>query len=162
MGFARPAIRMEIEGLGQLLDNLSNLPTKVEKRVTRKALNRAAKPVVRMAKTLVPRRTGLLRKSIGVRPARISRKRGTAFVVVGPRRRFLGAPRQVRSRETGKVRTVTPVATKYAHLVERGTSRSRAYEFMGMALRSTRAESLRILSAEIRAGIAAEARKAKS
>ena len=92
---------------GQVVRVLNELPTNVENQIVRPASSKAYKPIVQAAKAILGsrRRTGLLRKSIGL----VQRtRRGTVYTIVGPRTGF-------KDPETGE----NPV--NIAHLVELGT-----------------------------------------
>ena len=136
------AIKGELQGLQGVLAALDRLKQGARNRILRKALPAAGKPMTKDAKTLAPRESGLLRKSIGA----VTRtdKSGFVLVIIGPR---VGFKQQVKLKK-GRIfrqrgaRTVwipkpspeqlsmmrNPI--KYAHLVELGTRYRRAKPFL--------------------------------
>lgn len=102
-------IQARIEGAETLQAMLKSLPAQVARRVLRPALNAEGSKVVTQSKQLVPKATGLYKRSIGKKTKTYTQS-GNIIVIVGPRTGF----RQVIA---GKPHD--PV--KYAHLVEFGT-----------------------------------------
>lgn len=103
-------IQIDLTGLKEILAKLDGLakPGKV-RMIYRKVLNAITKPVLKTAKSLVPERTGQLRKSLG-RKVRTYPGSGVTVGVVGPRFGF-------KIEINGK--SINPV--HYAHLQENGT-----------------------------------------
>jgi hypothetical protein len=101
-------IQARIEGVERLQAIMKSLPAQVARRVLRPALNAEGSKVVTQSKLMVPKSTGLLKKSIG-KKTKTYTQTGNIVVVVGPRTSF-------RQMVSGKPRD--PV--KYAHLVEFG------------------------------------------
>jgi len=95
---------------------LRELGSRTAKRVIRQAVRAAAKPVIKTARQLVPRVTGLLRASLGVRIK--TYKRGVVAAIIGPRVEFKS---KIREGLEGKQKKQIPA--NYAHLVEFGTDR---------------------------------------
>lgn len=102
-------IQARIEGVEKLQALMKNLTAQVSRRVLRPALNAEGSKVVAQAKRLVPKVTGLFKKSLG-KKTKTYVQSGNIIVVAGPRTGF----KQV---VAGKPRD--PV--KYGHLVEFGT-----------------------------------------
>ena len=74
------SIKFSMIGFEQFRLSLENLPSKVSKRVLRKALRAGAKPIAAAAKNLAPSKSGALRSSIKVRSGKRSR-RGMSIIV---------------------------------------------------------------------------------
>ena len=117
-------IRGELTGLRDALNSLKAVKRSAGSRILRKGLAAASKPMLDTARRLVPRRTGLLRKSLG-RKIKTYRSTGTVVVMIGPR---TGFKRVVRVKGRRTFQRNDP--THYAHLVERGTVHSRATPFL--------------------------------
>jgi HK97 gp10 family phage protein len=103
--------------------------SKIEKRVASAAVRAASRPVVNAARAAVPRDTGQLRKSIGVK---VKRYKGAVWAGIGPRSGFKITASDGRPRNP----------TQYAHLIERGTRKQRARPFLRPAIDGTRTEQL--------------------
>ena len=56
----------EIIGMDEILRKLKKLPEKIQQRVVVGAVRASAKPIIKEARALVPKKTGTLKKSIGV------------------------------------------------------------------------------------------------
>lgn len=113
---------IEIGGEVALKDALSLLSKKMQREIGFEAVVTAMTPVVSRAKRYARRSmdTGNLHDSIGIKSTpRL--KKGRLYAIVGPRRKFRKAD------PSGKG---FRVATKIAHLVEFGTSKSAAKPFM--------------------------------
>ena len=108
MPSARVKMRIESHAIKSLVEKLAGLDRKVARKALKAGINDGTKAVLWDAKARTPRRTGLLRKSLG---RKVKSYRGGAVIVgvIGPRRGF-------RMVIDGK--PVNPV--KYAHLVEYG------------------------------------------
>lgn len=101
-------IKAHIEGVEKLQAIMAGLPAQVARRVLRPALNAEGSKVVTQSKQLVPKQTGLFKRSMG-KKTKTYTQTGNIIVIVGPRTGY----RQVIG---GKPHD--PV--KYAHLVEFG------------------------------------------
>ena len=132
-------IRLNIQGLEPLKKTLRDLPETLKKSGEKAVLRAGGAPIRKAAKRYAAssKDSGLLLKSIGLN---VKTVKGVTSVRVGPRKGFEGKPKQVKSRKTGKIRTVTPNPIYYAHLVEFGTSRTAAKPFMRPAIDSTQGE----------------------
>lgn len=107
-----PSLRMKMKVDGAAIAKLAAKLGQIDRKIARKALkqgiNEITKNVLWTAKSLVPKRTGQLRRSLG-RIVKVYRGGSTVVGIVGPRKGFKivinGVP-------------INPV--KYAHLVEFG------------------------------------------
>lgn len=123
---------MNVTGDKAIIDKLRTLPDKLAKKVMRRALMKAATPVINAAKKNAPKDTGALRKGI---TRKISVK--GALVVkaeVGIKKGKVGRRRPVR----------------YAHLAKPRKV------WLFNALEQNKGQVMSILAAEIKAGIAKE------
>ena len=141
---------MKLEGARALQRLLEKLPGKAQRRVFKKAHKKAGKVIVKAAKARVPKRTGLLKKSIFAHAKRLRKSPDVMAVIIGPRRRFHGTFEGIKT-----------TASKYAHLVERGSATMPARPFLRPALASSGGEALKVLGEEIGKGITKEALKMK-
>lgn len=148
----RASVKVQVDGLKPLLDKLAGMKRGVRNRVLRPAIRKAYRPVVQAAKALVPTDTGWLKKSLTAKVT-TSRRAGVVTGIVGPRTKFV----KVFTTATG--RQVKRWATKYAHLVEFGTTHSRAKSFLMAGFRTAKTQVESILRREIEEGIEREARK---
>lgn len=111
-------IKGKIEGADQVVSALQDLEKKVRKKALRAAVSKAGSIILKRAKQLAPKDSGLLKKSLG-RKVKVYPS-GVAVAIVGPRKGF----RQDATRRKGKWAAVSTIAdpTKYGHLVELGTA----------------------------------------
>jgi hypothetical protein len=132
-------IRMELKGVPQAMAALSELPRRVGFKHLRIALNAGGGILKQSAMSHAPSKTGLLRKSIGVKVKipdasfNVKHHGKAAYIVIGPRRGFVrasinnaGAAKLLSDRKAlkrvlggGRVNTRNPA--RYAHLVHGGT-----------------------------------------
>lgn len=103
--------QFQMRGYAELEKRLATLGPKIARRVLRKAVDKAATPIVQSAKQRVPAQTGLLRIAIGKKTKMYTRSR-TAVAIIGARTKF-------RSKLAGRWPKRKPA--NYAHLVEFGT-----------------------------------------
>jgi len=75
------ALEFDIKGLNKVEAALTRFPINVEKKMLKKAMRFGAKAIVKEARSLAPRRTGRLAKSIGV-VSGSRRDRGASLIVV--------------------------------------------------------------------------------
>lgn len=122
---------------------LKALPEKIQKKVLRKAMSKATTTVSREMRAKAPVKSGALRRSIGKRTKSYQRGQ-TIYGVVGPRSSF-------------EMDGQKP--SKYAHLVEFGSSRSSPKPFARPAYQSANAEASKQLANDIVNGAIAEAAK---
>ncbi len=136
---------MEVEGLEQVLSRLRHVGNKAATKVVRDAVSGESKAVLAGAKAAVRVDTGTLKRALG-RKVKSYPKSSAAVAIVGPRSAF----KVKKTRVDGKV-VRAKVATgfgrqvsrggreqfawpsKYSHLVEKGTRRSRAFPFLAPA-----------------------------
>ena len=130
-------VQAKIEGLEDVLSRLAAIQASVAKKLLKKAINGGTRTVLRAAKAAVPRKSGLLRRSLG-RSVSVDRHTGAVTGTVGPRK---GYGEQV----TRDGRSIYSDPIKYAHLVEFGTRPhgyrtrkgqhpgAKAYPFLGPA-----------------------------
>lgn len=165
---------------------LEQLPVRTQLRQQRIALNAMGGEIKREMVARAPRDSGLLKKSPGVKvkipnASRNARHHGKpAYVVIGPRRKVIGAvglSGKVR-RRTRILRTAGQFAsaggiqirrpTRYAHLLEKGhrivrggvvVGRVRAQPFVGPAADVARHRGMAAYTRKLSEGIAAEATK---
>lgn len=143
-------VGMKLFGDRELRRALGGMRAATQRKIVRPAVNAALTPVNKAAKRSAPKRTGQLKRSIG-KVVRLYKKRGVIWGGVGPRKGF-------KVIIDGKA--VDP--TKYAHLVERGTVRTKANPFLRRALDENKSEAKRIMAERIRAGIAKEVARQKA
>lgn len=148
------AVKARVEGVQDLIAQLDGLKKSLRNKILRKAVSNAGKTLLWAARARASgfKRTGLLYKSLG-RKVKVYPS-GAVVAIVGARKGFkqvIG----VRKRDS-RPGTKYPKAagdpiyadpTKYLHLVELGTRRSRAYEPLKQALETNKV------------GIAAQMRK---
>lgn len=122
--------------------------------ITLKAIKAGAKLVQARAKTKVVKRSGALRQSIGIKAEKGRKGKTLALAVVGARVKVV---RQY------KGKSIRPA--KYAHLVEKGTSRAAAKPFLKPSLDGQKTAVskavLDTLAAEIQKELAKAAARAK-
>lgn len=141
---------IDISMLGdkKLQRQLSKLPARVEKRIVRKALRAAARPVLRAAKQKCPVDTGALKKGLKIRARKRSRK-SFGVDVSTPTREKLGI--------ASDSKWYYPALVEYGY-VRKGITYA-ARSFLRSAKDATRSAALAILKREIGAGVIREARK---
>lgn len=100
--------KIESQAVKVLANRLAQIDRKVARKAIRDGINEATREVLATAKSLVPKRSGQLRKSLG---RKVKSYRGGAVIVgiVGPRKGF---------RVMYRGKWIDPA--KYAHLVEYG------------------------------------------
>lgn len=132
---------------------LTQLGKRAATRVLKRAAQGALKSLVAPARAKVPRRYGLLRKSLGT-TVKYYRQSGTVFVAMGPRP---GWKTPIVDRRTGQVRFANP--QMYAHLVERGTRRAAAHPFLRPVWDAQKVAIVRTFCKKLLTGFDVEARK---
>lgn len=109
-------MRITTSGFPETIAKLNELSSRVQKRLVERAGRAALKPIVNAARSRVPKDTGNLRKSIGVKKTkRVGR--GEVILLVGPRDGFKWA-RSGRNIENDPVRYAVPV--EYGHVLPGG------------------------------------------
>ena len=142
---------------GQLKVDLTPLDGLRRSLVT-KIMRKATTEAVRVVRTAIKsnaqavRRYGFLAKSIGIK---VKMYNGVAVGIVGPRTKYVKARGSfARGEHKGQPRVARP--SKYLHLIERGTKRSKARPILGPALDATKSQWVEVLSHALERGIAAE------
>lgn len=139
---------VRLDGFKELERKLNELPVKLQKKHSRRAISKAARRLVKSAKEKVPKRSGQLKKSLGFRPR--TYKSGV-MAIVGPRKGF---------RTVVNDKPHDPA--KIAHLVELGHGGKHAAEahpFLRPAMDATNASNLELIAQTLREGLAEEALK---
>lgn len=121
------------------------LKDRLTSKALRKGLTDAGKVYLRIAKSTVPKRTGITRKSMA-RKVKIYRS-GVGVLIVGPRTNF---------KRTGvyRGRTYTVNPAKIFHLLEKGTSHSQGLFILKGALTSGRSGAKAAFEAAVRSVMA--------
>jgi HK97 gp10 family phage protein len=146
-------VRARLTGLKDVLDRLAHLRKQTTRsKIARRALQMASTPILKTAKRLAPKETGLLRKSIG-RRLKTYRRTGTVFVMIGPRYGF----KQLVTLASGKQHLRNPI--KYAHLVELGTANAPPHPFLRPAWDAHKAQAEATIRRIVLEEITAEAAK---
>jgi hypothetical protein len=118
------------------------------RKAVRIGLNRASAPVKAavVSHAGARKRYGYLQKSIRIRLRTYSADRWVS--VIGPSTKFVRRKgKYTRGKRKGEPRLFKP--SKYAHLFERGTKRSKAYPFLGPAYAETAGPFIRRAGREI-------------
>lgn len=156
----------EIAGLKPLLKRLKVLPERSQRRVLRPAITKAATPIVKAARRLAPKGTGLthsgrerrhLGKTITKTRAKLYRRTGTVMAIIGPAKGE--APHShlvhdgtqphaiVLTKPLQLGRVTLPAGFTIPH------PGAKANPFLSRAVDATRAQSQAILQRAIAAGI---------
>jgi HK97 gp10 family phage protein len=149
MGFN---IKETVTGLQGVLKNLAGLKNAAQRRVLRKAMDKASQPMTKTAKALAPVESRLYKKSIGRKVK--TYPSGVVVVLIGARTGFktkvrIKGNRVYRIIRGRRVRIRTPKPemlemlrnpTKYSHLIEFGTSKSAAVPHLRPAFQQHRAQ----------------------
>jgi len=112
----------EVIGLDKVLKKLKKLPERVQKNVLTGAMRAATKPIIKEARNLVPKSSGVLKKSIGAKKRQSKNKNIIHF-------------------------SVAPLVKKggfYAHMIEFGTVKMSAKPFMRPAVDKTADETIKV------------------
>lgn len=179
----KAAIALRLSGVQELQHALLELPREPANRAVRKSLSKAARIIAKQARANaraiknVPtaESTGALARSVGV-VIKTSRRQNFTYAVIGPRRRYVenfnAAERTrtaTRGGKPGKTfrASVVPTSlkrgpTRYAHLVEFGTRRTRSHPFLRAAMHAKKAEALASIRSTIGPNIDLEALRLRS
>jgi HK97 gp10 family phage protein len=139
-------MHLQLSGDITLLARFHELPPKVQKKYGRRGVAKAARLMVKSAKTKCTVRTGQLKKSLGFRPR--TYKTGV-FAVIGPRGGFETVGKDGKKHDPKKI----------AHLVEMGHGGPRPAmpkPFLRPAMYETAPECANKIAAELAAGLRAE------
>ena len=155
-------VNLNITGVEELVKKLQTIEKKHARKAARTAIGEATKIVLKTAKALVPKDTGLLRKSLG-RKVKVYRRNGVVTGLVGPRTNVTDRLKSRKGRGVvaklneivGKALNaeVAKKPARYAHLVELGTMHSAAQPFLRPALDSNRDRLVGVIAAKLKAGI---------
>lgn len=167
MNWDRQAGSIAVEGLPEVLALLDGLKRTAQGELLGAALRTALRPVRDLARQRCPVSSkeidpylepGLLKKSIAVKiaPQRGAYPSGKVIGYVGPQR---GMRRQAGTRRTGKSWYQNPA--KYAHLIEKGTRRSKAQSFLRAAWDALHDQAIQAFKDKIRADILKAAQSGK-
>jgi HK97 gp10 family phage protein len=153
---ARPrvnqTVRVQVQGLKETFRAMENVKQGVRNRVLRKASRAGFKPVLAAARSLAPVDTGWQKRSLGVR-IHTGRKSGVVSANIGAR------TKQEATKTDKRGRSVKRYATKYTHLIHKGTHRSRAQPFLKQAFDQTQGQVVSIMRREIGVGVDAEVKR---
>lgn len=153
----------QLDGMEGVKRKLAAVSRTVRGKVVRKAMGKTVRPLVKLAKARVQVDTGWLKKSLGDKVS-TTRGKGVTVGIVGPRYGFKGSKKKGTRKLTafGKrlVANTWKRPTRYAHLVELGTYRTRAYPFIQTAWRAGKGQAENTLISEIKAGLLQAARTA--
>ncbi len=144
-------LRIEIKGQDEVLRNLALLGKKMETKIARKAIRAALKPIQTAMEQNAARHqvTGALAKSI---INTVKAKKGVVDGRVGPDKNFaVPLPGRTKRRKglaglLGGREQLMRKPQKYAHLIEFGTYRSRAFPFMRPAFDAQQGAAATILA----------------
>jgi HK97 gp10 family phage protein len=126
------AVKAVITGVSELVGAFRGAADRLRNRHLVKAARDTAARVVRSARSKTPVDTGMLRQSLASRVLGFPGS-GRVAAVIGPRPGFvLSVGTYKRGRKKGQAKFRDPA--KYAHLVELGTRRTRAYHMLRDAL----------------------------
>lgn len=135
-------VKDTITGLDDLFARLKAIPKKLQNKALKDGVGKAGKEILWKAKGKAPRKSGLLRKSLG-RKVKVYRNSGAAVAIVGPRKGFKGLA------ERGG-REVMSDPVRYAHLVELGTVRTDAQAFLVPAFRESKDRAQELIAEAVR------------
>lgn len=138
------AVDISVLGERELERKLAKLTAGVQRKIVRRALRDAAKPIRDAAKSRAPVKSGRLRRNIKVRSMRRSRVRLGVLVRTGTRDE-MGIP--------------SDSPWYYPAIIEYGYENVPANPFLRGALDSNRQKALRIISDSVLGGINREARR---
>lgn len=136
-------LQIKIDGVNRLVMKLRKMAPSKAKRALSGAMNRAAKPIISEARKGAPKRTGIMKKSIGSKLKKYAK--GTfLFLIVGARRGF-GTAITEEGRKTP--RNYNPV--NILHLIERGTKSRAARPFLLPAIARTKTKVIQVFKTEL-------------
>jgi HK97 gp10 family phage protein len=148
----------KVTGLERTKARMRDTPQALARRHVRQGVARAGRLIARAAKVTVRVDTGLLRTSLGVK-VKTFRGSGVTVAMVGPRV-GIRAVKRVRFKGRFAGQPLVGIPTKYGHLVEKGTSRSRAFPFLRPALASQQQQALGAIAEAAARGLPLAARGA--
>lgn len=165
-----PGVQKWINVFGdvQIIKNMDRLKTSMQRKAARKAIAKGLQPIAQMAKMLAAEKTGLLKKSIKTKVTKMVS--GKVFVdpkvfavkseltggefkevkVKGGAAKFGNQKIQNKIKKIHGSDSTIKRPSKYAHLVEFGTSKMAAKPFMRPAMQIGRTRALNAIAAEIK------------
>lgn len=142
-------MHVTFKGFAETERNLKRVHERIKRGAMREALAKASRPIIKRARELAPKESGALRKALG----RITK------TIKGEVRVRIGIRRGKSVDYQGEKRN----PSRYAHLVELGSSKNRAHPFMRPALEEKKEEAIQIYKETLGPAIEkAAARVAKS
>lgn len=145
----KSTVSAEVRGVKETMEALRDVERKVGKKILRQASRKAMTPILREAKRRAPRRTGALKKALGIKQ-KVYRG-GTVVTRIGVRKGN-DLTLQVVGRD-GTPRTIVVKPSRYAHLVEFGDADTRAQPYLRPAWDAARGALPDRLAEEIRDGL---------
>ncbi len=153
---------IRVEGLGDVLSALRELPRKMRLGALRNGLRAAGRVIQGEAKANAPvlqsvtkhRIRGLVRRAITVRASRLARRRGDIGVYVTVRQ--LSRKQITAGKAQGFAAGRNPRDPFYFRFLEMGTRKMAARPFIGPALQSKSKEATDAFSTELKRAIAVE------
>jgi HK97 gp10 family phage protein len=124
-------VSFELKGAKEMEALLKDLGPRVATRLGDKALRAAARPIVKEAKRLVPKKTGALRKAITAVASSRGRAANERLVLIG----------------------FKPPVSRRAHFIEYGTSRQPAQPFIRPALDTMADDALKAMAESLASSI---------
>ena len=142
-----PVFGIGVTGLDQTMAAINALPPEMGRGAFVAAVKKAAAPVLRTAKDLVPVLYGFLRDCLTSRAKRM--RDGTTYIcLVGVERGHV-FPIDVRTKGPLKGEEKNAEPTKYAHMIEFGTSKMEAIPFLRPAAGTEAVNAVDIFQTEI-------------
>lgn len=143
-------LKIDMKTVKNIQRGLKLVSVAASNRVVKRAANFAMTPVLQEAKKRVPKRYGLLKKSMGKKQT-FNKAKGIATVLVGPREGF------------GKViNGQLHDPARYGYMIEHGSSTYPAQSFLRSSLNDKSREAIDRFKANALAGINREVEKLKS
>lgn len=141
---------MSVIGGKELQKKLATLGERVQRKVTRQAINAAANPVLKSARGKAKKQSGLLKKSLGKKI--VTSKDKTRVTAI------IGARKQVQGEYKGKLRK----PSRYSHLVEKGFINEHGEHvppqpFLDPAARESESQAMSIMQNKLADGVIREA-----
>lgn len=146
---AKQPVTVEVVGIAETMAALVDMEKQVRKKILKQAARKTMAPIAKSAKGRVPRRTGALRKSLGIKQK--TYKNGVVVTLVGARKGF-DTTMTVKNRN-GESVTVAVKPSRYAHLVEFGDADTQAQPYLRPAWDAAKGSVPGVLANEIFAGI---------
>lgn len=140
----------ELSGMKETIAALEDLDKKLRKKIVRTAARKVMTPIAKDAKRRAPKRTGALKKSIGVKQS-VNKKQGVVITRIGARKGY-DTTIEVKGRDgTTRKEKVNP--SRYAHLVEFGDADTQAHAFLRPAWDSAEPKLPASIEAELKKAI---------